>query len=459
MNLNSKSRQLAGCGRFRLRTLLAVALGAIIVAGCSPDASESEQATTESIRVSDVPLRIQVLGEVLESNLIKRQWLANSDQPIEIITRVPEDSLEDLPACDVLIYPARRLGDMVRLEQVYELPATVIDADAEDSEGTFLPLSGAQTSQASFGGELYAVPLGQSMTHVIGNDALAKKLGEKLVGGAVSWDAILQGLGGESTLEQSAKAFNSDSADAEALVDRFLAIAASTVTKNPSYGLLFDLQTMQSLLHDDAFVEAASMLRQLATPEGAQQSVFGSHDDAWQWATRGDDPRVGIVTLTRLSKDAAAGGTGVALQIAGEQAMTWDTGDGLLASLSIHCRQTAQGISFLKWLRERQTRQSLSDWVVGIDSIQNDATSSPLLQEIYRHQADWRGSGAIPREPSLPRTHSFREILGEELLRIVGGQVEPAAGMKAASDRWSEIAKNEGGRLRKEYEDSLGLGF
>ncbi|MEM8734279.1 MAG: hypothetical protein AAGG44_08655, partial [Planctomycetota bacterium] len=368
----------------------------------------------------------------------------------------PSDSLDSLPDCDVLIYPSRRLGDMVRSELIYELSDAVMNVDAEDSEGTYLPLVGSSKAQATNSGKLFAVPLGQSLTQIVGNDALQKVLTEEISEErTVTWDSVIAALGdAEASTPAGEMEF-----DSEALVDRFLAIAASQVSKNPSYGLLFELQTMQSLLHGEEFVRAASILKQLAQAANAKQAVFGSHDQAWSWATSGDEPRVGILTLTKLSKAVSMSGEGVALQIAGEKAMTWDTGDGLLASLSIHCRQTAQGTDFLKWLREKQTRRSLADWVVGVDSGLGNATASTLLQDAYRMQADWRGGTAVPREPSLPRTHRFRELLAEQLVKIVEGEVTPSEGMKAASDRWTELAKNEGARLRKEYENSLGLGY
>lgn len=444
---------------------LALALLTAFNSGCQP-AGESDSAQLDSAQptsVSDVPLRVVVAGQADDVTLFERQWLAGSDQPIEVSVISPMDFLQtENVDGDVVLFPARFLGDMVRHGWIAKLPEAVLASDAADD----IPVAGSAAAQAQtrVGPDQYAISLGCSLPSVLANEALLSKLENSDQGERqFTWTELLELLApgqAETAADASADAVTETNTDVdrEALVDRFLAIAGGLNERNTKYGILFEMQTMSSRLEEPEFVEAANVLKSLYDLPGGPASVLGSHENAWLSIVGLENPMLVIANPAEFRTAGMKITEGAPLRIATlSNTKGWNTGGGMLASIAADCRQSSRSVALLKWLGRTQTRSALAPVIVGVEptSPSQGANSSAwlALQQLRAIQA----GGSLPQEPSLPFATDYRQSLAEELLQFLAGDESAAKALSDAHRRWNEITLEAGATQRTDYERSLGL--
>ncbi len=426
------------------------ALAFLSFSGCRQPEQASEAEAEYEGQVTDVALRICVVGQLEDSATITRRWLADSDQPIEIVAVEPAGLLAPDFACDVLVFPARFLGELVSSQKIMKLPSQVSDlasglAEASETQtNNGLIHNELEKAQTTYDGAMYGLTLGISIPVVIGSAAV------KLETEQADWETLL------SQIESAPSATGISVSDPQAVVDRFLAIVATLTERNPNYGLLFEMQDMTPRFQQPEFLEACRVLQALAQQPEAETGIGGSHSEAWAWACKNQKPAVTIALPPRLS-DSDAMPDGQVISVEGVSAVSgWNVGSGAVAAISANCRQSMQSVAFIHWLRESQNRDALADTIDGVTP--TSPTASTPLSWMALKQAQGNPDEQIaPREPSLPATIDYRETLANELVAMLAAEKTAEEAMRAVTDAWQTLTDKMGPAQRTSYERSLGL--
>lgn len=420
----------------QLCVLMTVASSSI---GCKePEAVEKEDPT---LAVSEYPIRVWIASQVSDIPIIQRQWQAGSEQPIEIKQVQVEDLLgKENPEADVIVFPARLIGDLVAKGAIQKMPDYATHTDEGDES---LPALAAERTQAQFARKMYGTSLGCSIPVAIASNKLAEQADKPL-----NWDSLLGELETGSADDWPAEV------DHNALVDRYLFVLGTLVEKNPTYGLLFEVVKMKSRLRAPEFLQACEVLQQLIEQPGGRAAFLSSHSDAWIWAATNEAPVLGIACPAELSREATAVKEGAILDIDHANLIGWNTGGGLVAALSSTCQQTSHSLEVLKWLQDGQTRSVVAPLVTGIESEQSDVEL--LTWKARNASRAALDSDTLPFEPSLPHAVDYRAALAKELLAFLRGDITAEQAMSNTDQAWQEISGDDVSDLSRAYERSLG---
>ncbi len=420
--------------------------------GCDSNSNNSsESQKTPAPVTSNVPLRLWIVGQVSDPSLVERAWLTSSDQRLEIrVLSVDEYLAETACNCDVTIFPSRLLGEMIDRKWLTKLPGSLL---APDENAPQVPAAGAR--QSTYAGEVWAVSLGVSIPLVTVSAAAAEASSK-----VDDWDSLLKALAVDSPKTPTQK-FDPKAVDRAALVDRYLAIAGGLTQRTPDYGLLFDLQRMKPRLTEPEFIRAAEILLSLSQQThdlaSAIPAVIGDATQAWTWINAQTKPAITIVTPALLTV-AAANETGSKSIRVPAKCVGWNTGSGLIASLSASCRQSARATDLLRWLRLSETHRALSALITGIESTSPTASSDSSAWQATSMATELAANTNIPSELRLPRAEEYRKALADSLIAILSGDKQIADSLAEASAAWQVITDSRGRILqRTDYEQSLGL--
>ena len=292
-----------------------------------------------------------------------------------------------------------------------------------------------------------------------------------------SWEDLLAQLQVEAN-ESPQFTFDGANVDSDALVDRFFAIVASISDRDPGYGMLFYLQTMQARLTDPEYRRAAEIMAALASQSEGLASILGSHSSTWTWATTREAPALGIAAPAMLDQQAAAIATGSIVSIQSASAGSenpssteltadataerpriawWSTGAGLVASQASQCRQTNQANACLRWLYNPATRGVLATLLPGVEAASPTAGAEALSWKAEQELAQTMTVQELSLEPRMPSAHLYRQTLANELQQFLAGKKNAQQALQAAAERWDEITKDVGPSQRRNYEQSLNL--
>lgn len=414
--------------------------GASSLLGCKqPEVVEKKDPTLE---VSEFPIRVWIASPVSDIPIIQRQWQAGSEQPIEIKQVQPQDLLgKENPEADVLVFPARLIGDLIAKGAIQHIPE---NATKDDEGNETLPALAAERTQVQFARKIYGASLGCSIPVAIASNKLAEQMSTPL-----NWDSLL------GKLETGSAGNWPADVDHNALVDRYLFVLGTLVEKNPTYGLLFEVVKMKSRLKAPEFLRACEVLQRLAEQPGGRAAFLSSHSDAWIWSATNQTSVLGIACPTELSDEATSVKEGAILEIEHANLIGWNTGGGLIAALSSTCQQTSHSLAVLKWLQDGQTRGVVAPLVIGIEAEQPDVELLTWkARDASRAALD---SDTLPFEPSLPRALDYRAALAKELLAFLRGDVTAEQAMSNTDQAWQEISGDDLNNLSRAYEQSLGL--
>ncbi len=421
--------------------------------GCNPAKPRMQKTNeTETESISSVPLRLWIVSQVSDASMVERQWRTGSDQPLEIrALSVSEFLAEPSCACDVVVFPARTLGELIDRKWVIKLPAALSAPSKPEEGGSVQPV--IWQKQVAYNGDIWGIPLGVSVPVLV-----VSQSDQATLPADASWDELLSSL---KTPELKSVAADVAQVDHDALVDRFFAILGGLVRRPPEYGLLFELQTMKPRLTEPEFLRAANILAQLSAQEGGEhgqgQSVVGDFSTAWSWVANQSTAAAAIVVPSMLTAEAAQQSNCRALRVPPD-AMAWNTGSGLIASISADCRQSTRATVLLRWLGLGETRQALAALILGVES------AAPLTGS---ESAAWQAAGLaremaagerVTSELRLARSEEYRRTLAEHLLDVISGKSSAADALAATSETWQAITESRGRLVQRgDYERSLGL--
>lgn len=452
-----------------------------VLTGCRPPSPEVPDAAKKDAptipAVSSVPLRVWIAAPLSDPQLFTRQWMSDSEQPLAIRSLTPEELLQQSACeCDVLIYPARLVGELVHRDWIMGLPENVTSyrelADNASVDGDSGTPNGSQraceTRQAAYAGRNWAIALGCAIPTFVASPPLAQQLSADVV----SWNTLLESLPrSEGALKLD---IDDTQVDKDALVDRFLAIVATVATRDPTYGLLFDMQTMQSRLKEPEFVIAIDILGALAAQPNGAEAILGSHSTAWKWSAENEQAALAISSVALIGNEAINAKSGKILRVSGTPEPSgaaagagndarpalagWNPGGGLNASLASNCRQSSQATWFLGWLRANSTRTALAPLIPGIESQAPRGGVDALSWQARQTIAELTSSGGgISQELRLPAAHRYRQALSDALSKFLQGELDAQAALSEAHAGWQQITSEMGPSLRDNYEKSLGL--
>ncbi len=440
--------------------------------GCDrpPQTASTNEPAAEPTNSSIVPLRVWIVGPIADEQIWMRHWLAGSEQSLEFRSLKIEELLTlQLCDCDVLLYPARLIGELAERGWIVKLPEGVdstVNGDGGDSPTARAPMAWRQ--QASYAGQTMAIPLGCSLPVFLGSSAFP------VVDHMLDWSELLKQLQ-LAEIDTPKFTIAEQQVDREALVDRFLAIVATLSARDPSYGLLFDLQSMHSRLTDESFVRSAKILAALASQPDGLVSVVDSHSIAWSWIGNNSRAAVAIATPALLDMQATIVANGQIIRVGSvnqgladnsaigstsserPRVMAWNSGAGLLASLSGQCRQSNQAISLLHWLSQPSTRSVLTKFTSGIESPTPVASAESLVWKASQSLSEVVTSSNVALEPRLPLATEYRRALADALIEFLSGKTNASQAMQAADKSWQAITDQAGPAQRTNYEKSLGL--
>ncbi len=434
---------------FVTQTSLTLGCGCLAgaLAGCDPQKDQKAETTNNSqeARVSTVPLRIRLVAPISQPETVVRQWSAISDQPIEIRS-VTISELLSAEKCDadLLLYPSRLIGELIRRQWVTKLPSSLVDVSKGDQndENLFAAIPPALVAAGIYSATAYGLPLGYSMVSMLGS---ASNQAEK-----ISWEQLDSSL---ASYEVGSVEFQDDQVDHEALVDRFLALAFGRSDVNSKYGVLFDIRTMKPRLSSPEFLYAAQTLAKLARQPQAVLSIVGSHAEAWKWINNTEASAFALASASQLDVDSINLDSAKLVTI--DDAKPWNSGSGVMASITMDCRQTAQTIKFTTWLAQTKTLETIRGLVPGLISTASRGRS--LADRVVSANNVLLQQDTTVTEPRSPSAQQLRTELATQLIQLLRGKLNVEEALSATASQWTTIIKQSGSNPRAEYERALGL--
>lgn len=419
--------------------------------GCNPEKEQKKNESESggsSARVSNVPLRISLVASIAQPETLVRQWSAISEQPIEIRS-ITVDELLSAEKCsaDLLLYPSRLIGELIRRQWIAKLPAvlqelTKNDANKKDDENLFAAIPPAMVMAGMYSSITYGLPIGYSMVSLLAN---ASSQAEKM-----SWELLSASL---EKFQPGPLEFEEAQVDREALVDRFLTLAIAKSDVNGKYGVLFDIRTMKARLTAPEFVFAAETLLRLAGQPSALLSVIGSHSEAWKWINGAQEASLALASASQIDVDSL--GLDNARLVVIDNAKPWNSGSGILASVAMDCRQSAQTTKFAYWLAQTKTLETIRGLVPGLLSAAQRGRS--LADRVVSANSLSLQQDSAISEPRGAGTQQLRSELSNHLIEMLKGKASIQDSLSAAATRWNAIIKLSASNPKAEYERALGL--
>ncbi len=413
--------------------------------GCNSRPAEEVSKVPVGTESSTVPLQVWVVGSVTDLPMFERQWLSGSDQPIAIQSMSVEAFLEKKSCdCDVILYPSRLLGELLERKWIVKLPKSVSLNKEQTDAAEQLPKS--WMDQVSYDGEKWGVPMGTSTYVTIVNAAFTTALENPR-----DWTDALAALGASS----QPKIHFPEDIRRDLLVDRFLAIVGALATRPSEYGILFELQRMAPRLTESDCLQAARILAVLQSQTTEIDVACAPNDVVWKWAHGQQKPALAVIAPGLLGGDVAAPNSCRAIRLPAS-AIGWNSGAGLVASLSANCRQTGRAALLVDWLGKSETRKNLAPIVAGIQASATSGGRDSSLSQSLNLAAEMTSS-KYSSELRLARTEEYRQTLADALVKILNGSDAKAA-LEETAKRWNEITTARGrDTQRADYERSLGL--
>ncbi|MCC6508282.1 MAG: hypothetical protein IT423_04195 [Pirellulaceae bacterium] len=481
-----------------------------LVSGCTPAAtSKPAPPAASGSSQSLVPLQVWFVGEQADKPVLERQWQATFDRPVNIRIFSTDQLLSESKVnSDVLVYPAHLIGDLLQRGWLVELPLALrpslsgaVDGGVDDPSQENLgqepvePQPATWSDQTRYDRKPWGLSLSASVPVILANFELPEPLRKPQTANQESpapssdrnvdspestqadeqvteqesvdyWQSLVVALEAQVAaappLEESAATASAEM-DAQAVCDRFLTIAVSISGARNRIGMLFDPSQMTPRLKDENFVKAAQLLQSLFAAGGDRACLLGSHEAAWA-ALTGSRPGLTIGSPPRPSTDVDKVNSISVRQPPnnptrpGVRVTTgWNSGRGLVVSISSECRQTRASIDFARWLASDASRQGFAKRVTGMSAESAYAPGSSAAQ-IQRLVQRLSAQARLPAEPRLPASWRYRQALGEQLIKFLNGQQSLDETLQSTTSAWEVITDSmDRKQLKTSYPQGLGL--
>ncbi len=443
---------------------LTMVFACLAITGCG---QKELPKTTEPLASERPALKIWLVDAPELEKEISLRWQASSDQALKIVHFSSDRVASEEPFnADVVIYPAMLLGDLVQKQAIGRLPTQALGKGSSES-GQAVNWTVRWRTCATFGNQLYAVPLGLTNLAPVMSGLDPGPLNE--VNGLLGQIKDINPQSMEywsqffAQAETALAANKSEreqmlaeqlgkwtSEEKRALVDRFLFLASTTTARSRG---LFELVKMESRLNQVEFSNSARLLSRMARlfPD----TIALEPEKAWEVAMTKTDVgfAVGWPSSTAAASDAS--GKATVAQLA------WNPGRGLLASMGKKTRQTAVSSQFLAWISEPEQRESLRSVCTRVEltAEQNDRNN---VRDDYRafQAVNNRDLRVEPMGLSLrmANANQYRAILADCLVDAIREPEQIDAIMAGCSTKWNQLTAKLGiDAQRQSEEQSLGF--
>ncbi|MFO1065811.1 MAG: hypothetical protein U0892_18265 [Pirellulales bacterium] len=460
---------------FRRCILLFSALFALCLLGCdkqSSDRPKSADSGSPPAKGPSVPLRVAWIGTEEDAKLLRRQWAAQSELELDFkgFTESQLSAESNVP-CDLIVVPARSLGECIERKWIEPLPLSVDKAvhgstrGSDANEGTSDEnhvTTTAMREQIQFGKQRWGVSLGCSLPVLLSNGSFpAPPVGAGAEENWAWWQAALE-QAEKGHRPQGTSTSPVQSVTETQLTARFLAIAAGLTDRDARYGLLLHSESLQPKLTELHFIRAATILRRLHKLNPSAGAVDGSWRHSWQAVAEG---KIALaVGVPQPELDATQPVTTVQSSLLPEVALTassrstWNSGESLIVCLSSSCRQSGKAEEFMKWLSQTDTRASLAQGNTHVDAGRRTFAPGSSADQALRNQEKAAGKPFVPCEPRAIGAPEYRAALEQQLKRIVTEDADVEAALKSAAEEWNAITTKLGkSAVKRSYQLSLGL--
>lgn len=272
--------------RCKRRITVAVALCALLIAGCADSKPAADDAAkAKQLPFQGVSLKLLIVADAPLAEMIgqlRGEWRATTGAEVEVV-QMSEKELAEAGTldADAVVYPAYELGPLAEKELLRPLE----DRDLNSAEVAWQDIFEADRSHdASWAGTPYAFPFG-SPTLVCGyRKDLLKKLDRQPPENWAEYQELAKLL---TEAKQEGAAW---SGTCEPLADGWagltlLARAAAYSKHRSHYSTLFDMESMDPLIAGPPFVRALDELRQAhklmpaeaaeLTPQRVHEALLG----------------------------------------------------------------------------------------------------------------------------------------------------------------------------------------
>ncbi|XZE33469.1 hypothetical protein SH501x_004253 [Pirellulaceae bacterium SH501] len=455
-----------------------LASAAVSVPGCDLFRSESKkEPASKTLSPKDRPPLQVVLVDGAFGDELKIRWQAFSEQPLQI-EAISSDKAHSrsADATDVWIYPAHLLGEWVASERVIPLPAAAAgkpyqpDDEFVDSEaGTIESWPARWRLVSRYGESNYGLPLGAPLLCLAGRslpvdklDRLedpAKPVEDRTAAATQIWNEILsdasaQIVSPEMTWRESLDGLSKEQKDA--LVDRFLWIAASTNAKRRG---LFDLTRLQPRLLSAEFVLAAEVLVRIT--ELFPSTTLATHPEAWQYlvGAKGDAVMLAIAFPSRSPGASIEGENREAIRCS---KLTLNNCLGFQASIGRKTRQTSVASQFVAWLSEAEQRDALAKFTNGVErwpGQPNPDLIQPDVRAYYNNSNREQRLEPLTLSLRFAQASKYRDALANALVAILKAPDKTKDHLGECVNIWNSTTEAIGMlKQRGSVESSMGFG-
>lgn len=455
-----------------------VASAVASVSGCDlfRDQPKKESAS-KTIPAKDRPPLQVVLVDGSFKEELQIRWQAFSEQPLQVDAITADQALSrSADATDVWIYPAHLLGEFVASERLVPLPTAAAGkpyqpdnafADSEISTIESWPARWRLVSR--FGEANYGLPLGAPLLCLAGRNVpvdkldrledSAKPVEDRTAAANEIWKEILDGTTAQpaspdKTWRESLDGLGKEQKDA--LVDRFLWIAASTNAKRRG---LFDLTRLQPRLLSAEFILAAEVLVRIA--DLFPSTTLATHSEAWQRlvGAKEDSAMLAIAFPSRSSDATTEGENREAIRCS---KLTLNNCLGLQASIGRKTRQTSVASQFVAWLSEAEQRDALAKFTNGVERWPGQPNPDLIQPDIRAyHNNSNREQRLEPLTLSIrfAQASKYRNPLAKALVAILKSPDKTKDQLGECVTVWNSVTESIGMlKQRGSVESSMGFG-
>ncbi len=500
-----------------LPQFLLIALGMFATAfttGCTPEQNPSPQqsqktsagasgsgndSSTSKAR-STVPLRVTLVAPKESKDLISRQWQSTSEQPLSL-NLLTIDELLASKECetDLLVYPAYLIGELISRDWITarstagktndsaaSRPATVGSGsvgsgnadsgavDASSNENTLnIFETGAYLDQTKYARKSWGHSLGTTSLVIMANRPFPEDLSatDPPPSASHTYERLIdwfRSIGNEPMPQSEKNSTPSDTTlDARLLCERFLFLWTSLSSREPQFGMLLNPEQLQSRLRDEEALTAAKTLLELHQLNSDAQALLGDMNQTWQ-ALASERPNLsfGYTPLPNSTLSSEELNKVTNIQVLPPPRMSfrsprvvsgWNSGHGLMVSLTNNCRQTTAANEFARWLGSENTRQALARFIPGVECTTLYAPGSSAWQA-QRVELRIAQQPRLPQEPRMPLADALRVAMGEEIASMLQKKKSPEQTLEDLDSRWQRLIEQVSkADLKTSYEQSLGL--
>jgi ABC-type glycerol-3-phosphate transport system substrate-binding protein len=466
--------------------------------GCDRTPSTSEAPNNTS---SDEPaaIRVLVVDDPDWANVLKEQWQSRATaEEISVHTATTKElTTARRLSADVVIYPARWLGELAERDLIQPVPDALLRASPSGESPAAIPvddlLPTVRQCDVSWGRQIYAVTLGSSQLVLFYRPDIFTKLQLSVPQTWAEYQAVAEKLMDRRTLGDLAPAEDQPwSAALEPTADGWagtmlLARAAAAIRSEGQLYTLFDVDNMTARIASPPLVESAGDMAKIAKlgdakhgrltpakvrdaffagqcamaitwPSAAEtgkskvpvafaelpgsQKFFSFQNNAWKDKAEGDDLRTSLCAVA-----------------------------GRLVSVTQEARRSRSAFQFLAWLQSDDAANML-----GPASSQTTLFTKSQLANPQR----WVGSNVSPEAASqyaqvvesafsraswmptvrIPGTEAYHAALDAAVRQTLEEPEKAQAAFDAAAKGWNDITKQyDLSRQRRAYQRSLGNDF